>query len=117
MSESSDNYQQGGCGGCFGGMLGAFILGWIVYGSFMAGITTTLITLALGLVALIAGVIPVAGPIGYWFVANTWIMPLFPQYGLDFTWLTGLLFWGNLISSILVNIVVIFFLVAKLLRA
>ena len=110
----SDDYREGGFGGCFGSLIVSVILGWIVYGGLKAGLLVALISLAVGVLAFVAGVIPLLGPIGYWFAANMWVMPLFPHFGLEYSWLTTLYFWGGLITSIFVNIgVVIFAINAK----
>ena len=93
----------GGGGGWF---LLFFILGWVVYGGWKAGLKTALLSLPFGFAAGLSALIPVAGPFGYYFAATRWLMPLFPRFGLEHTWVTGLLFWGGLVASIIGNIVV-----------
>jgi hypothetical protein len=96
--------SPGGGGGAF---ILFFILGWIVYGGWYAGLKTGLLALLVGLAASLAALIPVGGPIGYYFAARQWIMPIFPKFGLEYTWVTELLFWGGLALSIVINIIVI----------
>jgi tetratricopeptide (TPR) repeat protein len=89
---------------------GCLLLSWVAFclvsAFFIYGIKEGILTLVvlsflLGVGALL-GWIPVAGPFLYWWVAKSYLMPLFFRWFPEIarSWLTSLIFWSCLASSV-----------------
>jgi hypothetical protein len=85
-------------------------LGWVlVYHDFTkGGVSMFVLSLAMNIVMLVLGSIPVLGQIGYWYLSKSIIIPFVLNYfQISSSWLVTLLFWFDLIASISVSIGVI----------
>jgi len=87
------------------------ILGWIAYGNFMAGLKTALLSMPIIAAALLTGMVPLVGPFIYYYLTNAWLMPLFPEFKLEYTWATTIIFQIGMVASVILNVMVSIFII------
>ena len=90
----------------------AFILGYFQYNGLGGGLAIILLDILLGFASLL-GIIPIAGVVLYWIVAETLIIPfVFDFTGIAASWVIDLFLWLNLIVSVIFTTVALLCLIA-----
>ena len=92
-------------------------LGYFVYGSWQGALGVFIFSFVIGLLKYV-GIIPILGPILYWFIAKEMVIPkIFELTGIYGTWLTGVIFWIGFGVSMILTIVILIILVMLILAA
>lgn len=89
-------------------------LGYFVYGGINGALAIFVLYSLSGLLALL-GFIPVLGVILTYIVNDLFVFPVvFSLTGITATWLTSLIFWGNLVGSAICSFVAIVWIWLKI---
>jgi hypothetical protein len=101
----------------------AFLTGWFVYGGFQSALALLALAVIITITSLV-GIVPLAGPVGYWFLAKNYVLPMAIQWVTNISdtmtaenavnWPIDVIFYIGLANAILGTIVAIFLIFRKL---
>jgi len=101
----------------------AFLTGWFVYGGFQSALALLALAVIITITSVV-GIVPLAGPVGYWFLAKNYVLPMAIQWVTNISdtmtaenavhWPIDVIFYIGLANAILGTIVAIFHIFRKL---